>query len=293
MNKKSDFIIPDLKDKRKKSHKKRTAIIAGALSVVCVATMAGVYHLETKKTAEEKVLVNWEDNVTSDTSEKVKVNLGSDETKEPTATISAGVSDNETASNDVQTNTSLLEQDLSEAGFATEASDEETVGKDAVELEDDSTSVSAKNSIAVQFSADDTLSWPVTGNIILDYSMDATTYFPTLDQYKYNPALIIQSEVGTKVYCAAAGIVESIEESEETGLTVTMDIGGGYELVYGQLSGINYSTGTYIEEGAVVGQVAEPTKYYSVEGTNLYFEMLNNSVPTNPVDFLKNGVIDD
>ena len=50
-------------------------------------------------------------------------------------------------------------------------------------------------SLVLDFADTDKLSWPVTGNIVLGYSMDTTTYFPTLDQYKVNPANVIQSEV--------------------------------------------------------------------------------------------------
>ena len=42
--------------------------------------------------------------------------------------------------------------------------------------------------------------WPMEGNVILDYSMDSTVYFATLDQYKYNPAVIIAGDVNSKVY---------------------------------------------------------------------------------------------
>ena len=40
--------------------------------------------------------------------------------------------------------------------------------------------------------------WPARGNVLLDYSMDSTIYFPTLEQYKCNPGLVIQSEVSTR-----------------------------------------------------------------------------------------------
>ena len=52
---------------------------------------------------------------------------------------------------------------------------------------------SLENTISptVNFTDNDTLTWPVAGNVILDYSMDSSIYFPTLKQYKYNPALVI------------------------------------------------------------------------------------------------------
>lgn len=49
------------------------------------------------------------------------------------------------------------------------------------------------------------------GNVIINYSMDSTVYFPTLDQYKYNPAVIIAGEVNDKVYAVAKGQIKSIE----------------------------------------------------------------------------------
>mgnify|MGYP007071190272 CR=1 FL=1 len=40
----------------------------------------------------------------------------------------------------------------------------------------------------LNFTEDSQMLWPVNGQVVIDYSMDATTYFPTLDQYKYNDA---------------------------------------------------------------------------------------------------------
>ncbi len=74
----------------------------------------------------------------------------------------------------------------------------------------------------VQFTEDSSLSWPAAGSILMDYSMDGTVYFQTLNEYKYNPALIIGSQTGNPVVAAAKGIVESIDTNEETGTTLTM-----------------------------------------------------------------------
>ena len=40
------------------------------------------------------------------------------------------------------------------------------------------------------FGEDSQLLWPVDGNVLMSYSMDKTVYFSTLDQYRYNPAMI-------------------------------------------------------------------------------------------------------
>ena len=137
------------------------------------------------------------------------------------------------------------------------------------------------------FSASEVLIWPVDGNVILSYSMDQTVYFSTLDQYKYNPAMIIGSEVGADVLAAADGEVTSIETTAQTGTTITMNLGNGYTAVYGQVKEVCVHEGDRMEQGDVIGYLSEPTKYYSVEGPNLYFQLLKDGNPVNPLEYME------
>lgn len=137
------------------------------------------------------------------------------------------------------------------------------------------------------FSEKDLILWPIeNGEVLLNYSMDKTVYFPTLDQYKYNPAMIIKGAVGTQVMSVARGVVKSIDVTSQTGTTVTVDMGNGYETIYGQLKEVPVNVGDTVEAKTVLGYLSEPTKYYSVEGCNLYFEMRKDGQPINPNDFL-------
>ena len=137
----------------------------------------------------------------------------------------------------------------------------------------------------VYFDENSTLAWPASGSVILGYSMDKTVYFQTLDQYKYNPAVIIEGAEGDQVLCGAPGIIKSIDVSAQTGTTVNVDIGNGYELLYGQLKEVPVKVGDYVEAKSVLGYVSQPTKYYSKEGCNVYFEMRKNGQPVNPVEY--------
>ena len=130
------------------------------------------------------------------------------------------------------------------------------------------------------------LQWPVEGSVLMNYSMDQSVYFATLDQYKYNPAMIIGANPGDAVAAAAAGDIVEIRESAQTGLTVVMDIGDAYTLTYGQLQNLNFKEGAHLEAGDVIGVVAEPTKYYSLEGANLYFELKKDGKPADPSEYL-------
>lgn len=145
----------------------------------------------------------------------------------------------------------------------------------------------SKAAVSLNFSPDSDLSWPLEGDVILNYSMDQTVYFATLDQYKYNPALIIAGKVNDPVNAAATGKITDISANEETGVTVTMDLGNGYQAVYGQLKEVLYKEGATVEAGNAIGYIAEPTKYYSVEGSNLYFELLKDKEPVDPMEFIQ------
>ena len=148
-------------------------------------------------------------------------------------------------------------------------------------------STASSNTQNVWFTQESTLAWPASGATLLSFSMDHTVYFPTLEQYKYNPALIIGGTQGEVIHAAAAGVVESIEQTAQTGTTVTLDMGNGYTAVYGQLDEVAAAVGDYIAAGEEVGTLNSPTKYYSVEGPNLYFEIMKDGAPVDPMNFME------
>ena len=139
----------------------------------------------------------------------------------------------------------------------------------------------------LDFKEEDGLVWPIVGDVLVNYSMDRTIYFPTLDQYKYNPAIVIAAAQGEKISAAADGRVTSVAYDPTIGNTVVMDLGNGYELTYGQLENITVSEGSFVSVGDGIGTVASPTKYYSIEGTNVYFKLTKDGVPVNPMSKLQ------
>lgn len=166
-----------------------------------------------------------------------------------------------------------------------EMKEAEQDGEEEKEAEEQ-TEQTAGNSESLNFANGSKLLWPVEGTLLMNYSMDKTVYFSTLDQFKYNPALVISGEKGDQVISSAPGIVKSIDKTAETGTTVNVDIGSGYELFYGQLDDVRVKTGDYVDSKTVLGYVGEPTIYYSVEGANVYFEMRKDGESVNPMDYL-------
>ena len=139
---------------------------------------------------------------------------------------------------------------------------------------------------ALDFSESDTLVWPIVGNVLVNYSMDKTVFFATLQQYKYNPAIIIAATQGEGITAVADGQVTTIYEDPEIGTAVIMNLGDGYELTYGQLTDLTVAEGDVVTTGEIIGKVAEPTKYYSVEGCNVYFKLTKDGQPVNPLNRL-------
>lgn len=135
------------------------------------------------------------------------------------------------------------------------------------------------------YNGTDKLSWPVEGNILIPYSMDTTVYFETLDQYQCNPALFVKANVGTEVKAMYGGKVTKVEKDQRYGQMLTIDMGNGYEAIYGQLTNVTVKKGETIQTGAVIGKIAEPTNYFLLEGSHLYLKMTKDKKPVNPTEY--------
>lgn len=130
------------------------------------------------------------------------------------------------------------------------------------------------------------LTWPIDGDILITYSMDQPVYFSTLGQYKCNPALIIAGTENADVVSACDCTITKVERSDETGLTIVAK-SGTYTYIYGQLANPKVAKGDVVKEGDIIASLATPTKTYSMEGCNLYFQVKDDGSSVNPLLLLK------
>ena len=184
------------------------------------------------------------------------------------------------------TNEAVSENDVPEVSDETMETKEEEKETALNETETIETIVTVKEP-TFSFEEGESLQWPITGNVLLNYSMDKTIYFPTLQQYKYNPAIIIEATEGAMITASAAGEVVAVYEDAEIGQAVDIYIGNGYQLTYGQLKDIQVVTGDMVETGDIIGFVGEPSKYYSMEGSNVYFKLTKDGEVLNPLTKLE------
>lgn len=131
------------------------------------------------------------------------------------------------------------------------------------------------------------LLWPVSGQVVIPYSPDHGVYYYTLDQFGTSDAMVLSAAAGTEVKAAAKGVVTSIDENYRTGTTVTLALGNNTSLVYGQLTLDDLKEGDVVEAGECIGTVAEPTRYFVVEGPNLYFQVMEGETSINPAELLR------
>ena len=215
--------------------------------------------------------VSEEDEQTAQTSKEVEKEIKSSEAKTEETIIE------ETSKK--QDKSKKKEEEEADAGMVDESVD--TAQKN--EAPETAEAISTTVQPTLDFKEEDGLVWPIVGDVLVNYSMDKTVYFPTLQQYKYNPAIVIAANKGDSITAAADGRVVSVSYDPAIGNTVVMDLGNGYELTYGQLENITVSEGSYVSVGDGIGTVAAPTKYYSVEGTNVYFKLTKDGQPVNPM----------
>lgn len=203
----------------------------------------------------------------------------------------------------VQKNLSMIEngtlalEDFEEEGSMNGTA--EASAKDAAAAENESAEVAEDepeadteeaemvgNVLNAGYSSENAMSWPVRGEVIMDYSMDKTIYYPTLQEYKCNPSILIQSEEGTDVAAAFSGTVADVYHDAQLGTVVEMSLGNGYEAYYGQLENVDVAVGDTVRQGQIIGTVSTPTRFYSIEGSHLNFRVTRDGEPVDPLDYL-------
>lgn len=136
--------------------------------------------------------------------------------------------------------------------------------------------------------ATDAMAWPVSGNVVMEYSLDSVIYDATLDQYRVNDSISISAEANEAVCAAAAGIVAEIGYTEEMGNYVVLEHGNGFRTTYGQLeSPIPVAVAQRVGKGETIGQLAEPAWYGVALGDHVDFKVTLDGEPVDPLAYLE------
>lgn len=183
---------------------------------------------------------------------------------------------------------SEAETQAQEKSSEAETKKQETKTSDSEKAKEPSSEEKAKTTqneekVFSLFDESQEMSWPVSGKIVMDYSMDTAIYDKTLDQYRTNDSVCISVPEGTSVKASAEGIVESIVNDHESGETVVINHGNGWKSTYSQLdNNVLVKEGDVVKEGTVIGSVGTPTKYSVLLGSHLDFKVSKDDSFTDP-----------
>ncbi|MDR2939661.1 MAG: peptidoglycan DD-metalloendopeptidase family protein [Clostridiales bacterium] len=198
--------------------------------------------------------------------------------------------DNENVSGEVDSS-AVQEEANSETGQ--EEANAET-GQEGASTETDQEGASndsaqeSANAETSSFLATGKMNWPVIGEILMDYSVDTVVFDKTLELFRTNDSIAIQSHIGAEVKAAADGVVQSIAADERDGQKVVIDNGDGWLTTYSQLQDDNIlvKEGDVVKAGQVIGSVGAPTKYNVLLGSHLNFKVSKNDQAVDPKSIL-------
>ena len=259
-----------MKRRRKNQKRERMIMLGSSVLVLTALTMTGIYVKEKNQQQNDGYVVD----LSQLEVEKIEEVVIDDNIPEESETVS---------SSKIENRDSLWEDD----NFAFFPDEYDFIEDYTADVQEENFFDFFEEEEELRFSEEEQLLWPVVGNVLVNYSMENPVYFATLKQYKCNPAIVIQAKAGQNITAAARGIVTEIKKTEELGNVITMDLGDGYESVYGQLTNIQVKEGDLVEKGDYIADVASTTKYYSVEGDNVYFALKKDGEAVNPMTKLQ------
>ena len=131
-----------------------------------------------------------------------------------------------------------------------------------------------------------TMTWPVVGEVVMDYSTDAFVYDPVLEVFRTNDTMRISSPQGSTVRAVAEGLVTDIAYERRYGTLLTIDHGNGWATTYSQLGDIVVSLGDVVVAGQIIAEVGEPSIFTSALGDNLGFRVSYHDSTVNPLTVL-------
>ncbi len=260
--------------------------IALGVGVLAFAGLLAVYNYDStkKEMLEEPAIDLNQPAQLDDVPDAVTPELNDDNTD---AGQTAETAQNQDATTPVDSDGAIAESDT--AGDTDAKEEETTTEEQQVEVISDAAQPDNGPTIeaGLEYDGEQTLTWPLVGNVILPYSMDTTVYYATLKSYKCNPGMLIAGDEGADVFAAYEGVVTSIEDTKEYGTVVTVNMGNGYEAIYGQLENVCVREGDTVSKAEVIAEVGPVSSYYTEEGNHLYFEIMKDGEPVNPLTLIQ------
>ena len=159
-------------------------------------------------------------------------------------------------------------------------------------------STTAKKAETPYFAEGDTFNWPVTGEVVVPYTDESTSYWfsEALNQTMRTFGICISAKDGEKVKAVADGkVIDIVDDSSAlqsdmpyVAKTMIIDHGNGYTTRYGFQNGEPNKDllGKVVKAGDVLGTAGKPTGAFIKQGSNIYLQAMHNDEIINPLKLL-------
>jgi len=124
------------------------------------------------------------------------------------------------------------------------------------------------------------LVWPVPGKVLVGFGAQRNERFETLVPH---PGLDLSVSDGEPIRAVYEGVVAFSDWFKGYGNLIVLEHGDGYMSVYAHASDRLVSTGDHVSGGQVIARAGDTG---SLDGPKLYFEIIKDGKPENPVGWL-------
>ncbi|MEG2455603.1 MAG: M23 family metallopeptidase, partial [Oscillospiraceae bacterium] len=129
--------------------------------------------------------------------------------------------------------------------------------------------------------------WPVKGEVVADYSLEALAYDETMADWRTHSGMDIAAELGTQVLATAGGIVTGVYQDDLMGTTVSVDHGNGVVSYYANLAlQPVVEIGDSVDTGSVLGAVGNTALAETLKASHLHFAMEQDGATVDPAAYL-------
>ncbi len=158
---------------------------------------------------------------------------------------------------------------------------------DAAEPEDETTPEEAEDAPAAETAAEQIYVWPVDGDPIRPYSVEALLYDQTMSDWRTHDGVDLAAEVGTKVSAMTSGTVTAVYYDDRYGTTVIIDHGNGLICTYANLEELpTVYVGDAVSAGDTIGSVGATAACESAQESHLHVSAACNGVTVSPLAYL-------
>lgn len=270
------------RDNRFNNEKNFGVIVGGGIIIIGIIAFIISYALysnslqKNSKTVIDNTLV----------SKNNSVNMIDSNIEDASSSIGKSINEVEnTEGNKMAVNTSNIDKNTESNN---ESKNVENVTEENASKNSENSDTNSNDTKVEEPKKDPSFAFPVSGEILKEYSKDTLIYSETLEEWTTHLGIDFKANKTEVVKASADGIVKSIKNDPRYGLTIVIEHDNGFESVYASLLSSEFVTvGEEVKKGDSIGTVGNTATFEIADETHLHFEIKQNGQSVDPSIYLK------